>query len=149
MWFLKTLPCSTQTSGLYLQWFWRGKLPLQIFLMTTWNICKMQVWFYLSDCIKVNLRGSRIPIFLGGPCPQTPLDNTLYSFPPKLKIVNGTLDMPHNFCSFCKWRVINNWLGLPLSFTIKWLSERTVLSEAEFNEKSWILSTLKTLLNQQ
>lgn len=34
---------------------------------------------WLLDCIKTILEGPEIP---RGACPQTPLDNTLYSFPP-------------------------------------------------------------------
>lgn len=37
---------------------------------------------YLSDCIKTILEEPEIPNFSWGACPQPPLDNTLYSFPP-------------------------------------------------------------------
>ena len=37
-------------------------------------------WFYLSDCIKINPRGPKLPNFLvGGMLPTPPLDSTLYT----------------------------------------------------------------------
>ena len=50
---------------------------------------KLKACSYLLDCIRINLRGSKI--FLGGAYPKISIDNTLYSFPPNLRILDRTL----------------------------------------------------------
>ena len=91
---VKTGDYSVQGSSLevffffFALFFWGGGLPPIKFFLDYLKNTILGV-FYLSDCIKIYFGGPQIPNSSWGACPQTPLDNTLYSFPPKLKTLDS------------------------------------------------------------
>ena len=78
--------------GFITEAFWRrsspslpGPLHIPPHILRLPKLFVKHTKIYLSHCIKINLGGPNIPTFSWGACPQ---DSPLYSFPPKLEILD-------------------------------------------------------------